>query len=39
MTSTPGPVMYCNCMEEVKLRVGVILAVVEKGLTVGREGL
>ena len=37
MTPTSGLVMYCNCMEEVKLRVGVILAVVEKGLTVGRE--
>lgn len=29
--------MYCSCMEEVKLRVSVIQAVVEKGLTVGRE--
>ncbi len=29
--------MYCNCMEEVKLRVAIVLAVVEGGLTVGRE--
>lgn len=37
MTETFGPVMYCNCMEEVKSRVGVILGVVEGRVTIGRE--
>lgn len=37
MTDISGPIMYCNCMEEVKLRIAIVLAVVEKGLTVGRE--
>lgn len=30
-------VMYCNCMEEVKLRLAVVLSVVERRLAVGRE--
>jgi len=31
------PVIYCNCMEEVKARIAVVLRVVENGLTIGRE--
>ena len=34
--SSPA-VMYCNCMEEVKIRIAVVLSVVEKGFSVGRE--
>ncbi len=37
MTETLRPVMYCNCMEEVKSRVSVILGVAEGRVTIGRE--
>jgi len=30
-------VIYCNCMEELKLRVGIILSIVEGRLSIGRE--
>lgn len=34
---SPEIVTYCNCMEEVKLRIGLVRSVVVRSVTTGRE--
>ena len=34
---SPEIVTYCNCMEEVKLRIGLVQSVVVRSVTTGRE--